>query len=144
MYAIELLIVAQDMLTTCEIFYDFITGEVINEQIREQYFEDIVALEQRREYRSIPLTYAEQAETLEIPDAPTFSIILSSGDRTTVTFASRAYYLGIITEIVAQSQSIVNVNQSELDERLRESSRAAYAALAALRRHVRDHKRGRK
>src|SRR5690349_18880300 len=89
-YYLEHILIADDMLATYGLFYDFITGKCHAEQITEQYYQDVVAITTTHEFRKIPFGVDAQ-ETKYVEDAPTFTLSLASGEHRTVTFVSRKY-----------------------------------------------------
>lgn len=139
-YYVECLIVTEEMMILYSTFFDFITGKLIAEKILEQYYQDVIAIEQRREYRAIPLSYHEAEKLLVVENVPTFSLILPSGDRRTVTFANRSYYVGIVNEFEDTPEMWSEEIQQYIDQRVGEAEMKAHAVINVLRKYLRDHK----
>jgi hypothetical protein len=120
-------------------FYDFINDKVTAERTTEQYYHDVVAIERAKEFRSIPLRYDDSEQVLEIEDAPTFTLILPSGDRRTITFANRDYLLGIIRAMPGSAGSEVQ-RRAFVEAEVEEAKRNAEDAVAAVQDALRSHK----
>lgn len=54
-YYLEHLLIAEDMLATYGLFFDFITGKFYMEQMTEQYYKDVVAVQIKNEFRHLNL-----------------------------------------------------------------------------------------
>jgi hypothetical protein len=137
-YYIEYLYIGEHTLTMHGMFYDFIKDRVTAERTTEQYFRDVVAIERSKEFRSIPLHYNNEEQVLQIEDAPTFTLILPSGDRRTITFANRDYLLGIMHSLPSDTKSDVQRSayiRAEIDEAKQNAEAAVFVLQDALRHH---------
>ncbi|MCB0192219.1 MAG: hypothetical protein KDJ65_09785 [Anaerolineae bacterium] len=134
-YYIEYLLISDDMITIQGLFFDFITGRTTSDKITEQYYKDIVAIEQSKEFRTIPLGYSTN-ETLDIEDAPAFSLTLPSGEKRTVTFVNAAYLKGL-----GQTLGKMTVNKIHSIEETSDLAKlSAENAVKTLRHYLRLHK----
>ena len=86
-YYVEFLIVAKEVLGNYGCFWDFISGRIYNEHTAELYYNDVVALSTRQQFRKVDLSFFKMV----LENAPTFSLVLSSGDSIQVTYASSEY-----------------------------------------------------
>ena len=132
-YYLEHILIANDMLATYGLFYDFITGRYHAEQITEQYYQDVVAIATTHEFREIPSS-AEDKKMKYVEDAPTFTLSLSSGEHRTVTFVSEKYFMEIRNKINVSEDDISRISwigRAQLDADL---------AAKALRSQLRLHK----
>lgn len=132
-YYIEYLLVAQDMVTMHGFFFDFITGKTTADKITEQYYRDIVAIEKSKEFRTIPMGYNSN-KTMDIEDAPAFSLTLPSGERRTVTLVNQEYLIGLAKNKLAQDevQDIYEISE--------QAKKNAETAVKTLRYYLRLHK----
>jgi hypothetical protein len=133
MYYLEHILIADNMLATYGLFYDFITGKFHSEQITEQYYEDVVAITTTHEFREIPRSIGDKKNRY-VEDAPTFTLSLASGENRTVTFVSQKYFMEIREKINVKEDDIPRIywiRRSEVD---------AEMAVRALRAQLRLHK----
>ncbi|MBI5848526.1 MAG: hypothetical protein HZB31_11380 [Nitrospirae bacterium] len=86
-YYVEFIIVAEEVLGNYGCFWDFISGRIYNEHTAELYYNDVVALSTRQQFRKVDLSFFKMV----LENAPTFSLVLSSGDSIQVTYASSEY-----------------------------------------------------
>lgn len=138
-YYVEYLYIGEHTLTMHGFFYDFISDRVTSERTTEQYFHDVVAIERAKEFRSIPLRYNDTEQTLTIEDAPTFTLILPSGDRRTVTFANRDYLLGIMRAMPGSAGDEAQ-RMAYVRAEIAEAQLNAEAAVAVMQDSLRSHK----
>lgn len=134
-YYIEYLMIADDMLTMHGFFFDFITGKRTADTVTEQYYQDVVAIQKSKEFRTIPLSYNSD-QTIDIEDAPTFSLTLPSGERRTVTLVNQDYLLEL-------ARTMGQVSAHDLQDIRQISERAkndAEVAVKTLRHYLRLHK----
>lgn len=128
-YYLECILIANDMLATYGLFYDFITGKSHATETTEQYYNDVVSIVVTNEFRWI-----NKSEELYIEDAPTFTMSLSSGESRKVTFVSKKYFQKIKDEIDVSEEDISKIyliQRSQVD---------ASNAIRALRKQLRLHK----
>ncbi|MFV9504970.1 MAG: hypothetical protein AB4911_10455 [Oscillochloridaceae bacterium umkhey_bin13] len=137
-YYVQYLYIGHHTLTLHEFFYDFISDKVTSKRTTEQYYHDVVAIERAQEFRVIPLSYGDNTQSLEIEDAPTFTLILPSGDRRTVTFSNRDYLLGVMGTLPSstgsEAQRLAFV-KAEIDEAQHNAELAVSVIQHALRKH---------
>lgn len=141
-YYVEYLLIGESMMALHGFFFDFITGKLTGEKITEQYYQDVVAIEQSKEYRTIPLRY-DSINTLDIEDTPALSLTLGSGDRRVITFVNEDYLTGIMKELNRQEGSLYKSTTDSLHyitESVNEAKQNAIAAIKVLREHLRQHK----
>jgi hypothetical protein len=133
MYYLEHILIADDMLATYGLFYDFITGKYHAEEITEQYYKDVVAISTTHEFREIVLS-DDNKEVKYVEDAPTFTLSLASGEHRTVTFVSEKYFMEIREEI--------NVSENDVSRIywIVDAKENADMAVGALRARLRLHK----
>ena len=109
-YYIEYILIADDMLATYGLFYDFITGKSHGIEITEQYYRDVVSIIITNEFRWIEKNESGQDESkkraLYVEDAPTFTLSLASGENRTVTFVNEKYFLEIKEKIGISEDNI--------------------------------------
>lgn len=86
-YYVEFIIVTEQVLGNYGCFWDFISGRIYNEHTSEMYYNDVVALSTRQQYRRVDLPFFKMI----LENVPTFSLSLSSGDSIQVTYASSEY-----------------------------------------------------
>jgi hypothetical protein len=132
-YYLEHILIADDMLATYGLFYDFITGKYHAEQVTEQYYQDVVAIAITHEFREIVLGVNQQ-EIKYIEDAPTFTLSLSSGEHRKVTFVSEKYFMEIREKLHVAEDDIAKISwigRAQVD---------ADIASRALRFQLRQHK----
>ena len=130
-YNLEFILIAEDMLSTYGCYYDFITGRVTGERTSEQYYDDVVAISTKKEFREVEISNME----VPIEDAPTFSMSLKSGETREVTFASQSYFDGIRKQLGEGE-----LPQFEIQNWERNPEIAADNAIKALRSRLRAHK----
>jgi hypothetical protein len=130
-YNLEFILIAEDMLGTYGCFFDFITGRVTGEHTSEQYYDDVVAISTRREFREVEIGDI----SVPVEDAPTFSMSLSSGERRQVTFASPSYFEGVRKQLGED-----RLPEFDPDRWARNPEAAADNAIRALRARLRAHK----
>lgn len=97
-YYLEYILIADDMLATYGLFYDFVRGKESSEQTTEQYYKDVVAIATTKEFRKISVDSSGQ-DFIYIDDAPTFTLSLADGEKRTVTFVNEKYFKGIKEKI---------------------------------------------
>jgi hypothetical protein len=107
-YYIEHILIADDMLATYGLFYDFITGKYHAEEITEQYYQDVVAIAITHEFREIPAGFTLE-EVRYVEDAPTFTLSLSSGEYRKVTFVSQKYFMEIRERLNVAEDDIAKI-----------------------------------
>lgn len=132
-YYLEYILIADDMLATRGLFYDFITATESSEQTTEQYYKDVVAIATTKEFRRISIDSEDQA-TIYIDDAPTFTLSLADGEKRTVTFVNEKYFMGIKEKINISEDKISKIYW------IRDSEKIADNAIKALRHRLRIHK----
>jgi|GEM_PF-3427289 len=134
-YYIEHLMIADDMIIMHGFFFDFVTGKTTADKITEQYYSDVVAIEKSKEFRSIPVSY-DTDQTIDIEDAPAFSLTLPSGERRTVTLVNQEYLMGLaqIMQRLAQSE------EQDIYEISEQAKTNAENAVKTLRHYLRLHK----
>lgn len=132
-YYIEYILIADDMLATCGLFYDFIRGKESSEQTTEQYYKDVVAIATTKEFRQISVDSSGQ-DIIYLDDAPTFTLSLADGEKRTVTFVNEKYFKGIKEKINISEDSISKIYW------IRDSEKIADNAIKALRFRLRIHK----
>jgi hypothetical protein len=131
-YYLEHILIADDMLATYGLFYDFISGKCHAEQITEQYYQDVVAITTTHEFRKIHLSIGDK-QTRYIEDAPTFTLSLASGEHRTVTFVSKKYFMEIKENLNITEDDISRIywiGRSQMD-----AEKAGKALRAQLRQH---------
>jgi hypothetical protein len=139
-YYVESLIIGDDMLVLFSAFYDFISGRIVAERIFEQYYKDVIAIERSKDYRMVPLSFEHNDKFLVVEDVPTISLILSGGDRRTITFAARSYYEGILRDVEGDPANWSDSTRQYVDDSVRSAIEQADAALNVLRKCLRNHK----
>jgi hypothetical protein len=144
-YYVDLLMILDDMMILHSFFFDFVSGKTTAERTTEVYYEDIVALETSQEYRAIPLQYTDDPNAaLILEDVPVLSLILSNGERHTVSFVNEAYLRGLLKHIEAEVSSPLRLDRNHVDlyvERsVLETAQTADDAIKVLRAQVRQHK----
>jgi hypothetical protein len=135
-YYFECVLIANDMLATYGLFFDFITGKSHAIKITEQYYRDVVSIAMTTEFRWIEKNRSEKGESrrVYVDDAPTFTISLASGEKLTVTFINEKYFLEIKDKINVLEEDISRIY-------LIQASRAyADNAIKAIRFQLRLHK----
>ncbi len=132
-YYLEYILIGNDMLATCGLFFDFINGKTYSEQITEQYYEDVVAIAIAKEFRKIVLN-KDAKEIVLVEDAPTFTLSLASGEQRTVTFVSEKYFMEIRDKIDVAQDDISKIFW------IRNAKETADDAMSTLRYYVRLHK----
>lgn len=128
-YALEFILLAQDVMVIFDCYLDFITGKISWEKTYEQYFTDIVAVDTRR-YESVLELGGKSAL---VKDVLTFHIALSNGGTREITFAGRDYFEG--------SKIQLGIQQSDIPNWLAESQEAAENAVRIVRAQLQDHKK---
>jgi hypothetical protein len=132
-YYLEYILIADNMLATYGLFYDFITGKTHGVETTEQYYKDVVAIVVTSEFRWIEQN-ENDIKSLYVEDAPTFTLSLASGEHRTVTFVNEKYFMEIKDKInVAED----NISQIYL---IQDSQTYAENAIKALRYQLRLHK----
>ncbi len=132
-YYIEYILIADDMLATYGLFFDFITGNINSEHITEQYYKDVVAIATANQFRKIMLGL-DSDQIINIEDAPTFTLSLASGETREVTFVNKNYFMGIKDKINIDTESIAKIELIETSRKVAEN------AIQALRGYLRKHK----
>ena len=89
-YYVEFFIVAEKMIGNYGCFYDFISGKSYKEHTAEMYYQDIVMLSTKHEYRRVDFPWIK----FTWENAPTFSMSLTSGQTIAVTYPSTEYFAG--------------------------------------------------
>jgi hypothetical protein len=145
-YYMEYLMILDDMIILYSFFYDFITGQKVGDRITEIYYEDIVAIEQCREDRIIPLYYddknsddknSDDKNSIEIPNVPMFRLILPSGNSHSVSFVNRSYFVNLFERLAKKEDSLPKM----IDEQtIMANTALADAAINVLRKYLREHK----
>jgi hypothetical protein len=144
-YYVDLLMILDDMLVLHNFFFDFISGKTIAERTTEVYYEGIVGFEISQEYRMVALQYTDDPDAaLILEDVPMLSLILSSGDRHTVSLVNEAYLRSVLQQIEAEATSRSRLDRGQVDHyvesSVRETARQADDAIRVLRAQVRQHK----
>ncbi len=132
-YYLEHILIADDMLATYGLFYDFITGKFHSEEITEQYYKDVVAISTTHEFREITLSIGDK-ESKYVEDAPTFTLSLASGEHRTVTFVSEKYFMEIKEKINLNEADVLRIYW------ILDAQENANMAVGALRARLRLHK----
>ena len=132
-YYVEFIIVTEDVLGNYGCFFDFITGRIYNEHTSEMYYNDVVALSTRQQYRKVDLPFFKM--TLE--NAPTFSLSLSSSDSIQVTYASSEYIRNWFRRLMQAQQAEFEFDASHW---VRNPETTADKAIKALRAQLRKRK----
>lgn len=132
-YYLEHILIADDMLATYGLFYDFITGKFHSEEITEQYYKDVVAISTTHEFREITLGIGDK-ESKYVEDAPTFTLSLASGEHRTVTFVSEKYFMEIKEKINLNEADVLRIYW------ILDAQENANMAVGALRARLRLHK----
>jgi len=132
-YYLEHILIADDMLATYGLFYNFITGKYHSEEITEQYYKDVVAISTTHEFREIALS-VDNKETKYVEDAPTFTLSLASGEHRTVTFVSKKYFMEIKERINLSEDDVSRIYW------IADAQENANMAVGALRSRLRLHK----
>lgn len=132
-YYLEHILIADDMLATYGLFYDFITGKFHAEEITEQYYKDVVAISTTHEFREIALSIGDK-ESKYVEDAPTFTLSLASGEHRTVTFVSEKYFMEIKEKINLNEADVLRIYW------ILDAQENANMAVGALRARLRLHK----
>jgi len=132
-YYLEHILIADDMLATYGLFYDFITGKFHSEEITEQYYKDVVAISTTHEFREIALSIGDK-ESKYVEDAPTFTLSLASGEHRTVTFVSEKYFMEIKEKINLNEADVLRIYW------ILDAQENANMAVGALRARLRLHK----
>jgi hypothetical protein len=130
-YYIEFIIVATDMLGNYGCYFDFITRQVYGEHTAEMYYQDVVYLSTKDEYREINVNWFEPRRLVK---APTFAMSLASGDSVQVSFASMDYINGLKAQIPKATI------QLEPSRWVNNPGLVADQAIGALRKYLREHK----
>lgn len=137
-YYLEHLLIAEDMLATYGLFFDFITGKYYVEQMTEQYFKDVVAIQITNEFRHIYLDSEDRRSVAYIEEAPTFTLSLASGENRTMTFTSEDYLMEIREKIDIEKEDVakiygVNNTRKDIENMIR-----ALRAQLRLHKHKKD------
>jgi hypothetical protein len=132
-YYVEFIIVAEDVLGNYGCFWDFITGRIYNEHTSEMYYNDVVALTTRQQFRKVDLSFFK----MNLENAPTFSLTLASGDSIQVTYASSEY---IKNWFRAKMLDPNGEFRFDSDRWVRNPEIVADKAVKALRAQLRKHK----
>ena len=133
-YYLEYILIADDMLATYGLFYDFITGKSHSIETTEQYYKDVVSIVITNEFRWIEKSEGKQGRALYVEDAPTFTLSLASGENRTVTFVNERYFLEIKDKIDVAEENIPKIYL------IQDSQAYAEKAIKALRHQLRLHK----
>lgn len=137
LYYVEYLMIGDDMMTMVSFFYDFIHGKSTGERVTELYYNDIVALEQSQEYRTITYGYQDSEAVQHVEDMPVFHISLPNGEKHSITFINHNYLTQVLN--VDTSPSPEGMADFELPM-VQESQILAEAAVSVLRHRLRMHK----
>lgn len=137
-YFLEHLLIAEDMLATYGLFFDFITGKYYAEQMTEQYFRDVVAIQITNEFRRINLDSEDRKNVAYVEEAPTFTLSLASGENRTMTFTSEDYLMEIREKIDIEKEDVakiygVNNTRKDIENMIR-----ALRAQLRLHKHKKD------
>jgi hypothetical protein len=132
-YYLEYILIADDMLATHGLFYDFITGKESSEQTTEQYYKDVVAIATAKEFRKISIDGGGK-DIIYIDDAPTFVLSLADGEKRAVTFVNEKYFKEIKEKIDISEDNISKIYW------IQDSQKIAENAIKALRFRLRKHK----
>lgn len=132
-YYLEHILIADNMLATYGLFFDFITGKFHSEEITEQYYKDVVAISTTHEFREIMLSYGDK-QNKYVEDAPTFTLSLASGEHRTVTFVSEKYFMEIKDDINLSKDDVPRIYW------ILDAQENANMAVGALRARLRLHK----
>ncbi len=134
-YYLEHILIADDMLATYGLFYDFIRGKESSEQTTEQYYKDVVAIQTTKEFREISVgSDSKHPHIIYLDDAPTFTLSLADGEKRTVTFVNENYFKGIKEKIDISEDSISKIYW------VRDAEKMSENAIKALRFRLRIHK----
>lgn len=136
LYYVEYLMIGDDMMTMVSFFYDFIHGKTTGERVTELYFNDIVALEQSQEYRTITYDYQDSEAVQHIEDMPVFHISLPNGERHSITFINNNYLTQVLNIDLPSAGEMPDLELSMLQD----SQILAEAAVGVLRHRLRMHK----
>jgi hypothetical protein len=99
-FHVEVLYITGAVLARYSVFFDFIRGEYISESAPQQHFADVVLLEMRKEYRQIVVDGKE----IDLDQAPSMILALSSGDRVSITLPSAEYFAAVGADAVAKGE----------------------------------------
>jgi hypothetical protein len=132
-YYAEYILIADDMMATYGLFFDFITKKISSEQITEQYYKDVVAISISNEFRTLNLGIDSQ-DVIYIEDAPTLTLSLASSEHRTVTFVNENYFMKIKEKINVSEDNVSKIYW------IQDSQKIADNAIKALRAHLRKHK----
>jgi len=132
-YYLEYILVADDMMATYGLFYDFITGKTHGVEMTEQYYKDVVSIVVTKEFRWIEQN-EDNVKSIYIEDAPTFTLSLASGEHRTVTFVNEKYFIEIKDKIDVSEDDISQIYL------IQDSQTYADSAIKALRFQLRLHK----
>lgn len=132
-YYVEFIIVADDVLGSYGCFWDFISGKIYNEHTAELYYGDVVALSTRQQFRRVDLSFFKMI----LENAPTFSLVLSSGDSIQVTYASGEYIKNWYQRLIVSPDSEFAF---DLKNWVGNPEVVADKAVKALRKQLRRHK----
>jgi hypothetical protein len=132
-YYAEYILIADDMMATYGLFFDFITKSISSEQITEQYYKDVVAISISNEFRTLNLGVDSQ-DVIYIEDAPTLTLSLASSEHRTVTFVNENYFMKIKEKINISEDNVSKIYW------IQDSQKIADNAIKALRAHLRKHK----
>ncbi len=132
-YYIEFILVADDMLVTVGLFYDFITQKIYAKKITEQFYKDVASISIMQEFRELTLETASDEITF-IEDAPTFTMALTSGEKRKITFVSDNYFAAI--------QGNLNINDANVSKSIwmSDAQEITNNTIKALRNNLRKHK----
>lgn len=132
-YYLEYILIADDVVATYELFYDFVSGKLHATEATEQYYTDIVAIGMKNEFRRI-IGDESGTRSAYVEDAPTFTLSLANGEHHSITFANERYFLEIKDRINITEENIARIYF------IRDSQVYADHAIKALRHHLRLHK----
>jgi hypothetical protein len=124
-FYVEFILVAEDMLGSFGIFFDFISGRPFSERTSEQYYTDVVSLSTFKDIRELTLLGGVKKV---IDDAPGFKMSLKSGEIREVTFPSASFF------------KAMNFQGFDPDNWYRNPQKVADNAVFALRARLRQHK----
>ena len=132
-YYVEFFIVTDEVLGNYGCFWDFISGKIYNEHTSEMYYNDVVALTTRQQFRKVDLSFFK----MNLENAPTFSLSLSSSDSIQVTYASSEYIKNWFRMKMLDPNGEFGF---ELKNWVRNPEVVAEKAIQALRMQLRRHK----
>jgi len=137
-YYLEHLLIAEDMLATYGLFFDFITGRYYAEQMTEQYFKDVVAIQITNEFRHIYLDSEDRRNIVYVEEAPTFTLSLASGENRTMTFTSEDYLMEIREKIDIEKEDVAKIYGVKKTRKDIENMIRALRAQLRLHKHKKD------